>query len=220
MEAKLHLSIRPNGRGIMPDIGQMIIDFFKGLGLIGLLLSVFFIFYIDAILFPTLPELFVILIFFAGQELMPEFQWEFAVLILLTIAMAEIAGVLTLYNLVRRIKVPTRIEKVIMKYRDFLLVRDERMILVNRIAPILPFLGAFVAICKWSLRKTLFYTVLGGMLKYGIILAAAGYLVYYFEAGVARLVTFLLVLIIIGISFALSFYRKRRLGEVCANPPT
>jgi hypothetical protein len=204
----------------MADIGQIIIDFFAGMGVAGLLISIFLIFYIDAILFPTLPELFVIIIFFAGQELIPEYQLEFAISILITIAIAEIAGVLTLYYLIRRVKVPTRIEGAIFKYRDFLLVRDERMVLVNRIAPILPFLGAFVAICKWSLRKTLIYTVIGGTIKYGIILALAGYLYYYFEAGVARMVTLAIVLFIIGLSFALSYYRKRKMEEVCANPPT
>lgn len=204
----------------MADIGQIIIDFFKGLGLAGLLLAVFFIFYIDAILFPTLPELFVMLIFFAGQELIPDYQWEFAALILITIALAEVAGVLTLYYVVKRIKVPSRMEKAIFKYRDFLLVSDERMVLVNRIAPILPFMGAFVAICRWSLRRTLAYTVIGGTIKYGVILAAAGYLINYYEAGVARLVTLGIVLFIIGLSFALSIYRRKKMGEVCANPPT
>lgn len=205
----------------MADIGQSIVDLFTSLGLVGLLLSIFLIFYIDAIIFPTLPELFVILIFFAGQGLMPEL--EFAVLMLITIALAEILGVLTLYSVIIRIRVPERIERVIHKYRDFLLVRDERMVLVNRIAPILPFLGAFAAICRWDLRKTLIYTVIGGTVKYGLILAMAGSLAYYYEAGVARTVTFILVLVIIVVSFALSYYRKKKMekrtGDFCENPP-
>lgn len=201
----------------MADIGQSIVDLFASMGLAGLLLSIFLIFYIDAILFPTLPELFVIIVFFAGQGLIPDLQ--FAVLILITIALAEIAGVMTLYSVVTRVRVPKRIERGVHKYRDFLVVRDERMILVNRIAPILPFLGAFVAICKWSLRKSLIYTVIGGMIKYGLILAMAGYLQAYYETGVARTVTLIIVLVIIGLSFALSYYRKKKMGEVCANPP-
>lgn len=201
----------------MADIGQSILDLFAGLGLVGWLLAIFLIFYIDAILFPTLPELFVIIIFFAGQGTIPDL--EFAVLILITIAIAETMGVLTLYSLVSRIRIPPRMEKAIHKYRDFLLVRDERMILINRIAPILPFLGAFVAICKWNLRKTLTYTVIGGTIKYGLIIAMAGSLVYYFEAGIARTVTVVIVLIIIVVSFILSYYRKKKLGDVCENPP-
>jgi len=201
----------------MADLGQSIVDLFAGMGLAGWLLSIFLIFYIDAILFPTLPELFVIIIFFAGQGTIPDLQ--FAVLILITIALAEIAGVLTLYSVVIRVRVPKRMERAIHKYRDFLIIRDERMILVNRIAPILPFLGAFVAICKWSLRKTLFYTVIGGTIKYGFILAMAGYLQAYYETGVARTATLIIVLIIIGSSFALSYYRKKKMRDVCANPP-
>lgn len=201
----------------MSDIGQSIVDLFSGMGLAGWLLSIFLIFYIDAILFPTLPELFVIIIFFAGQGTIPD--WQYAMLILITIALAEVAGVLTLYYIVSRIRVPGRIERIIHRYRDFLVVRDERMILVNRIAPILPFLGAFVAICRWSLRKTIIYTVIGGTIKYGFILAMASYLVAYYETGVARTATLVLVLVIIALSFALSYYRRKKMGEICENPP-
>jgi hypothetical protein len=201
----------------MADVGQSIVDLFSGIGLVGLLLSVFFIFYIDAILFPTVPELFVILIFFAGEGLLPDLQ--FAVLILITIALAETAGVLTLWAVISKLTIPARIERVIHKYRDFLLVRDERMILVNRIAPILPFTGAFVAICRWDIKKTLLYTVIGGTMKYGFILALAGWLLYYFETGVARTVTLVFVVAIIVTSFVLAYYRKKKMGEICENPP-
>ena len=201
----------------MVDVGQSIVDLFIGLGLYGLLLAVFFIFYIDAILFPTLPELFVIIIFLAGQEYVSGVV--FAILILITIAAAEVSGILTLYSVVIRVKLPKRMERAVRKYRDFLMVSDERMILVNRIAPILPFLGAFAAICKWSLRKTIIYTVIGGTIKYGLILAMAGYLFYYFEAGVARTVTLLMVVLIIGISFGLSYYRRKKMRDSCENRP-
>lgn len=193
----------------MVDIGQSIVDLFTGLGLYGLLLAVFFIFYIDAILFPTLPELFAIIIFLAGREYIP--GWVFGILMLMTIAIAEVAGIITLYSIVLRVKMPKRIERAIHKYNDFLVVSDERMILVNRIAPVLPFLGAFAAINNWSLRKTIIYTVIGGTIKYGLILALAGYLFSYFEAGTARTVTLLMVLVIIGVSFGLSYYRKKKM---------
>jgi hypothetical protein len=202
----------------MVDIGQSIVDLFAGLGLYGLLLAVFFIFYIDAILFPTLPELFAIIIFLAGREYIP--GWAFGILMLITIAIAEVAGIITLYSIVLRVKMPRRMERAIKKYRDFLVVGDERMILVNRIAPILPFLGGFAAICKWSLKKTIIYTVIGGTIKYGLILAMAGYLFTYFEAGTARTVTLLMVLIIIGVGFGLSYYRKKRMEAACENRPT
>jgi hypothetical protein len=202
----------------MVDIGQSIVDLFTDLGLYGLLLAVFFIFYIDAILFPTLPEFFAIIIFLAGQDYMP--GWAFAILMLITIAIAEVAGIMTLYSVVLRVKLPGMMERAIHKYRDFLVVSDERMILVNRIAPVLPFLGAFAAINKWSLRKTIIYTVIGGTIKYGLILAMAGYLFYYFEAGTARTVTLLMVITIIGISFGLSYYRKKKMEAIHENRPT
>ena len=36
------------------------------------------------------------------------------------------------------------------------------MILINRIAPILPFLGAFIALAGWKLKRSLIYVVVGG----------------------------------------------------------
>ncbi len=202
----------------MVDIGQSIVDLFAGLGLYGLLLAVFFIFYIDAILFPTLPELFAIIIFFAGREYIS--GWIFAILMLITIAIAEVAGIITLYTVVIRVKLPGMMERAIQKWRDLMIVSDERMILVNRIAPVLPFLGAFAAVSKWSLRKTIIYTVIGGTIKYGLILAMAGYLFYYFDSGTAKTVTLIMVLIIIGVSFALSYYRRKKIEAAHETRPT
>jgi len=125
--------------------------------------------------------------------------------------MAEIAGLSTLYFIIKRIKMPRRIHSVIERYRDFLLCHDERMILINRVAPVLPFIGAFVAILKWSFRKSIIYTVIGGVIKYGLILIASQYFLTYFSSGTAQAVTLGMVFIFLGISFALSIIRRRRM---------
>lgn len=195
----------------MTSIGQMIVDFLSAYGIFGWLLAVFVLFYIDAIIFPTVPELFVVLIFIGGQGLVAE--WEWVLLILLVIALAEVAGLTTLYLLVKRIKVPRRIHLVVEKYRDFLLCHDERMILINRVAPVLPFLGAFVAILGWSFRKSIAYTLLGGMIKYGLILVASQYFLTYFSSGTAQAVTLIMIAIILVISFILSVYRRRKMRK-------
>ncbi|MDD1767094.1 MAG: hypothetical protein LUQ27_00815, partial [Methanomassiliicoccales archaeon] len=189
----------------MLDIGQAIYDIFSPLGAWGMLACIFFIFYIDAIVFPTLPELFTVIIFMAIPE-----AW-FGLAILATIAVAEVLGLTTLYLIVKRVRVPRMIERAVCRYRDFLMFRDERMILVNRVAPILPFIGAFVCLCNWSFKKSLAFTLLGGMIKYGVIIALSGAFFLYFSSGTAQTVTIVMILAIIAISFVFSFSRRRKM---------
>ncbi|NLK26078.1 MAG: hypothetical protein GX307_05850 [Euryarchaeota archaeon] len=194
------------------SIGIFISDLFGPLGAVGGILCIFLLFYIDAILFPTLPELFTVLIFTQGYGIEPLL---FGLILLITIMVGEVAGLLTLYTVVRWIRVPERIQKAIMKYRDFLVCQDERMILINRIAPVLPFMGAFVALCRWDLKRSVAYTLIGGAVKYGLILTLSGFFLAYMEKGVATMVTVIMVLIVIGISFLATLYRRRNVRKEC-----
>ncbi len=199
----------------MTDIGTMVYDLFQPLGIYGGLVCIFILFYVDAILFPTVPELFTVIIFTTvplnpGPSLL-----MYAGGVLATIVVAEITGVITLYMIVKRAKVPERICEVIRRYQAFLFCRDERMILVNRIAPVVPFLGAFIAVTRWSLKKSLAFVVIGGVLKYGIILALSGLFVVYFSQGTARIATVVMVLLIILLSVIVSYYRKRKSQDAC-----
>lgn len=198
----------------MLDIGQAIYDIFSPLGAWGMLACIFFIFYIDAIVFPTLPELFTVIIFMAIPE-----AW-FGLAILATIAVAEVLGLTTLYLIVKRVRVPQMVERAVCRYRDFLMFRDERMILVNRVAPILPFIGAFVCLCNWSFKKSLAFTLLGGMIKYGVIIALSGAFFLYFSSGTAQTVTIVMILVIIAISFVISFSRRRKMRKKNENCPS
>ncbi len=199
----------------MTDIGAMVYDVFQPLGLWGGLLCIFILFYVDAILFPTVPELFTVIIFTTvplapGPSLM-----MYGAGVLATIVVAEISGVMTLYLVVKRARLPDRICTAVQRYQAFLFCRDERMILVNRIAPVVPFLGAFIAITHWDLRRSLIYVVLGGVIKYGIILALSSLFVVYFSQGVARIATVVMVLVIIALSVVVSYFRKRRSRDAC-----
>ncbi|MCJ7517864.1 MAG: hypothetical protein MUO18_07885 [Methanomassiliicoccales archaeon] len=191
----------------MLDIGQAIYDIFSPLDAWGMLACIFIIFYIDAIVFPTLPELFAVIIFMVIPE-----AW-FGLSILAVIAVAEVLGLSTLYLIVKKIHIPQIIEKAIHRYRDFLMVRDERMILLNRIAPIIPFIGAFVAICNWSFKKALAYTLIGGICKYGLIIMMSGMFFAYFSSKTAQNVTLAMIIIVIGVSFAISIARRKRMRK-------
>jgi membrane protein DedA with SNARE-associated domain len=191
----------------MLDIGQAIYDIFSPLDAWGMLACIFIIFYIDAIIFPTLPELFAVIIFMVIPQ-----AW-FGLSILAVIAVAEVLGLSTLYLIVKKIHIPQVIEKAIQRYRDFLMVRDERMILLNRIAPIIPFIGAFVAICNWSFKRSIVYTLLGGIVKYGLIISMSGMFFAYFSSKTAQNVTLAMIIIVIGVSFAISIARRGRMRK-------
>lgn len=198
----------------MLGIGEFIYNVFSPLGSWGMLLCIFLLFYIDAIVFPTLPELFTVIIYMAIPEL-----W-FAGAILVTIAVAEILGLSTLYYITKSIKVPGRIERFAERYRRFLILGDERMIIINRFAPVIPLMGAFVQICNWSFKKSLFYTVLSGTIKYGAILAASQTFFVYFSEGVAELATIIMVLVILALSLVVSLYKKSKMRDEDEDCPT
>ncbi len=197
----------------MSDVGSTLWGLFEPLGPWGGLLFIFLLFYIDAIILPTLPELFVVLVFLAQDTGAGDWMALYGGLMLLTIVLAEIAGVMTLYLIVKRAKLGgfrEKISRAVEKYRCFLLVQDERMILLNRIAPILPFLGGFIALSCWNLRRCMTYVVIGGVLKYGVILLMSGFFLAYFSQGTAQAATLVLVIGILIASFVASCIRKRK----------
>ncbi len=188
-------------------LSDFLFDLFAGMGDPGVVLCVFLLFLIDALFFPTLPELFMVLGFSANPT--PGFG-----LILLGMAViAELLGVFTLYYVVSRIGVPERISRIANKYISFLAFSDEKIVLVNRIAPMVPFLGAFMAmIDSWDKTKCAVYIVIGCVLKYGVILLASGFFQNYLGTDMARTVTLVFVFSIIVISFIASFLKKRKEG--------
>lgn len=179
---------------------------FAGMGDPGTVFVIFLLFLIDALLFPTLPELFMVLAF-DGRS------WLFGAELILAAVLAELIGVFSLYYVVSKIRVPARISRIANKYIDWLAVSDERIILVNRVAPMIPFLGAFIAMVDhWDKRKCAAYMVIGCVAKYGVILLASGFFSTYLGSDLSQTVTLVFVFAVIIISFALSYYKKRKEG--------
>ena len=191
----------------MIDIGGWMMDIFGPYGAWGILLVLFLIFYIDAVFFPTLPEIF----FIIGFMYDPTPIW--GVTILIVVSLAEAAGLTTLYYIVEKIGVPERIKNIADKYADFLIVSDEKMLLVNRVAPMLPFAGAFVSLIhSWTLKRALVYNFIGCYLKYGIILLFANFFYSYFGSQEAQWYTIAFVLIVMVLSIIASIYKRRKVG--------
>lgn len=145
-------------------IGEDIINAFASLGDIGMLLALVVIIWIDGTAFPTLPEVWMIWIFGVHPG---SFAW--GVMLVVVATCAGLLGNFTLYTLVKVARLPHWIQKRMRQYTDFLIVKDERLLLLNRLAPIIPYTGAFIAVCNWDLKKSAAYIFLSGLIKFSII---------------------------------------------------
>ena len=188
------------------------------LGAPGLLVAIFLIFLLDAALFPALPELFIVAFYFVLTD---AWAWTPAVAAatLLALALAgDLCGNAGLYAIVRRLKdagrLPRFVQRAMTKWTSFLAVGDERAILVNRIAPAVPLTGAFIAVCGWSLRKSLAYVLIGGAAKYAVLLVLIVGLGVAFSPDAARLISITAVVVLVVASFAAGWYRRRRMEAV------
>jgi hypothetical protein len=191
----------------MGTVSDFIYGLFGDYGDAGLLICVFLIFLIDALIFPALPEVFFIL----GYDYNP--TPTYGVLLIAMAIAAELIGVFSLYFVVKRIRIPKKIKSLVDRYVGFLVVSDEKILLVNRIAPMIPFAGAFIAmIDSWDPKKCAVYIVIGCIVKYGVILLATGYFYAYFSGPVAFRVTVVFVLAVIAVSLTASYIRKRKSG--------
>ena len=188
-------------------IGDWLYGVFGPYGYIGILVFIFLLFYIDSLIFPTLPEVFFILSFLYD----PTPYW--GMILLLVGAVAEFAGVTSLYLVVERIRVPERIRSVADKYSKFLILNDERMILVNRVAPVMPFTGAFISLIEsWDIKRAWFYLILGYVLKYGAILLFANFFFAFFSGPQAEVLSIVMIIIVMAVSLFMAYRKKKREG--------
>jgi hypothetical protein len=189
------------------DFLEALLNFFEGFGAAGVLLFLFSVFFLDAMLVPTLPELFV-MGFFASR---PTLGW--GATLLAVVCTAEVASNALLYVFVKRSGLPPYIERRMRQWVEFLIVSDERVILMNRIAPVIPFMGAFIATMKWDVRKSFFYVFLGSLVKYSVLMALVSVLFVYFEKNTARNFTLIAIIAVVAVSFVHGHYTKqKRLG--------
>lgn len=188
-------------------IGDWLYGVFGPYGYIGILVFIFLLFYIDSLIFPTLPEVFFILSFMYD----PTPYW--GMILLLVGAVAEFAGVTSLYLVVERIRVPERIRSVADKYSKFLILNDERMILVNRVAPVMPFTGAFISLIEsWEIKRAWFYLILGYVLKYGAILLFTNFFFAFFSGPQAEVLSIVMIIIVMAVSLFMAYRKKKREG--------
>lgn len=175
----------------------------------GLLAFLFTVLCLDAMLIPTLPEFFV-MAFFATN---PTFEWGVTLLAVVTVA--ELSGNALVFTLVRRFGMPKFLKRKMEQWTGFLVVKDERIILVNRFAPILPFAGAFIAVMKWDVKRAFLYIFIGGAIKYALLIAFVGFFYLYYPPATARNVTLVFIVALVAISVIQGQRaKKKHLGPV------
>lgn len=188
-------------------IGDWLYSILGPHGSVGIIIFIFLLFYIDSLIFPTLPEVFFILCFMYD----PTPYW--GLILLLVGAIAEFAGVTSLYLIVERICVPERIRSMADKYSKFLILSDEKMILLNRIAPVMPFTGAFVSLIdSWDIKRAWFYLVIGYVLKYGAILLFANFFFAFFSGPQAEVLSIAMIILVMAVSLIMAYRKKKREG--------
>jgi membrane protein DedA with SNARE-associated domain len=194
------------------NLGQAIYDLFGANGEWGLVLCIFLIFLLDALLIPTLPELFFVLAFIGGANY--GHPLLFGVELLIAAVIAEQIGIFSLYLVVKKYnhKIPKKIQSALDKYTQFLVVSDEKLLLLNRVAPMLPFAGAFVAILNWSVPKSAFYIAIGCIVKFGFIMMLSNFFYNYFQSEESQIITIVMILVVIAVSIVLSFFVKKKKG--------
>ena len=112
---------------------------------------------------------------------------------------------------------PRWLERGMRAWTGFLLIRDERVILVNRIAPVVPFVGAFIATLGWDFRRSIAYVAVGGLTKYAVLLYLVFVIGVAYDVGTARSITLVLVVAVVALSLLASWWVRRRMRR--AAPP-
>ena len=206
----------------MASVADWLTGLFAFLGPTGTLVALFLVFVIDAAIIPTLPELAVVLSYLYRDPGVDPFAWA---LLLLAMALAgEVVGNTLMFLWVRKLVVdrghlPRLLGRAMRGWTDLMITPDERIILVNRVAPVVPFVGAFIAVVGWNYRKSIAYIVIGGAAKYSFLLVLVGYLGFVYDPGTATLITVAAGLILVGGSVAAATLYRRRVAAPPGGAP-
>ena len=206
----------------MASLDEFLAALFASLGPVGSLLALLLIFALDAALFPALPEVWIVVTYTYRPEILDPLLWA-ALLLGVGIA-GDVLGTTFLYLMVRRVlirgrRMPGWLERGMKRWTTFLVVRDERLILLNRVAPVIPFVGAFIATLGWDYRRSLAYVAFGGLAKYAILLFVVFAIGVAYNPSTARWITLGVVVVVVAVSVLASSLYRRRHGLVSGRSP-
>ena len=188
-------------------IGDDIISLFTSLGDGGMLLALIVIILIDGVGFPTIPEVWIVFIFGANPD---SLLWGIALVLVASIS--SLIGNFALYKLVKIAKLPTWIQRRMRQYTNFLVVKDERLLLLNRVAPVIPYTGAFIAACGWNIKRSAVYLFSGAVGKFSVIVILSWLSFDNLREDIAPWVSVGFVAIMLAASLIISVIYKKRMG--------
>lgn len=190
---------------------QPLYNFFLGFGPIGILVGLFVIVVLDAMLIPLGLEFLSVLAF----TLYPMFSFPpllWAAGVILSITAGQVGGTLLLYHIGKHPKLlPRWIKKVMLRYQEILIIKGEKIVLLNCFVPLIPFLGAFIAVCRWGLRRSILFVILGGLTKFSLLIGMS--IVFYqtFSVEWAQRVSLIAAICVIAISVVYSLRCRKKL---------
>ena len=85
------------------------------------------------------------------------------------------------------------------------------MLLLNRIAPIVPYTGAFIAVSNWDLKKCALYLIMGATAKSSVVVILSWLSYDNLREDVAPWIALIAVIIVMIASIVASLIYKRRL---------
>jgi hypothetical protein len=177
-----------------------------------ILLGAFLIFYLDSMVLTILPEILILTFVGAKPDDINTFVW--LILLLCMANFGDVAVNYTVYLIFNKVKrYHNWVHDKLQKYVGLLVLKDEKLILLNRVAPALPMCGAFMAACDWNVKKSLFYIYIGGVIKYSVILFFFGFLSFIYPDETALWITLISVGVFLVISFFLGRREQKRLLE-------
>lgn len=192
------------------DIGGEILAFFEGIGAIGLVVAFALISFLDGFAIPTLPEAFLMFIALSNVGVSAP-VWG---VILVTVGViSAVSAQALLYSIVKKIGMPRRVDRLMNKWAKFLVVSNEKLAFVNWLAPVIPFTGAFIAVCRWKPRLAFIYSVLGGIVKMSIIVSIALLFPLLVDRGTVASASIILILVVLGVSLAVTFIRHKMIEK-------
>lgn len=159
------------------------------------------VFLLDGLGLPLVPELAAL----AAFAKHPTLAWGLQILFII-VAMEVVAAV-ALYVLVDRLGVPLWLRRAMNGYAQGMLLHDERLLLLNRVIPVLPVAGAFIRVNEWRPRRSFAFIALGSLAKYGLVLAFSGAAFGYFTDRTAFLVSLGLAALFLAVSWTITIRR-------------
>lgn len=187
-------------------LGQDIINFFQAIGPLGLLVAFSLISFLDGFAIPTLPEAWLMLIALTDAGI-PKPLWGTS--LVLIGATSAVAAQIMLFLVVKKVGLPKRLTNIMQKYTKILIVSNERLMIVNWLAPVIPFTGAFIAVCGWNPKKAFILSWIGGVIKISILVTIAMLFPLLFPAEVVADASLVLIIVVLIVSILISYIRHK-----------